>query len=127
MSLQSKYQAVLALGQTLGAKDGAVSEENGVLKVVGTVHTEYEKNLLWDAIKAAGGDNPTDIMADIRVETADYYAKYTVVSGDTLGKIAKHFYKDPSLYTAIFKANLDVLEHPDKIEVGQVLTIPFAH
>lgn len=125
MSIQAKYQSVLDLGEKLGAQGGAVSEANGVLTVTGTVETEYEKNLLWDQIKEVGGATPSDIVADIRVATTDYYAKYTVQSGDTLGKIAKHFYEDAKLYTDIFKANTDILEHPDRIEVGQILTIPF--
>jgi nucleoid-associated protein YgaU len=125
MSIQAKYQSVLALGEKLGAQDGAVTEANGVLTVVGTVETEYDKNLLWDQIKEVGGATPSDIIADIKVATTDYYAKYTVKSGDTLGKIAKHFYDAPLLYTEIFKANTDILAHPDQIEVGQILTIPF--
>jgi nucleoid-associated protein YgaU len=125
MSIQAKYQSVLDLGADLGAKDGAVKEENGVLVVTGTVHSEYEKNLLWDQIKEVGGATPADIVADIRVETTDYYAKYTVKSGDTLGKIAKKFYDAPLKYTQIFSANTDILSHPDKIEIGQILTIPF--
>jgi nucleoid-associated protein YgaU len=125
MSIQAKYQSVLNLGEQLGAKDGAVTEVNGVLTVTGTVHSEYEKNLLWDQIKEVGGATPTDIIADIKVETTDYYAKYTVVDGDTLGSIAKHFYGEPKKYTQIFKANTDILEHPDRISVGQVLAIPF--
>ena len=125
MSIQAKYQSVLDLGEKLGAQGGAVSEANGVLTVTGTVGTEYEKNLIWDQIKEVGGATPSDIVADIRVATTDYYAKYTVKSGDTLGKIAKHFYEDAKLYTAIFEANTDTLDHPDKIEVGQILTIPF--
>ncbi len=125
MSIQAKYQSALDLGQQLGTQNGTVSEANGVLTVTGTVGTEYEKNLIWDQIKEAGGATPSDIVADIRVATTDYYAKYTVKSGDTLGKIAKHFYEEAKLYTAIFEANTDVLDHPDKIEVGQILTIPF--
>jgi nucleoid-associated protein YgaU len=125
MSIQAKYQSVLNLGEQLGAKDGAVTEANGVLTVTGTVHSEYEKNLLWDQIKEVGGATPSDIIADIRVEQTDYYAQYIVSDGDTLGSIAKHFYGEPKKYTQIFKANLDVLEHPDRIEVGQVLAIPF--
>ena len=125
MSIQSKYQSVLNLGEELGSKDGTVKEENGVLTITGTVHTEYEKNQLWDQIKEVGGATPSDLVADIRVETNDYYAIYTVKSGDTLGKIAKHFYEEPKKYTQIFEANTDVLDHPDKIEVGQILKIPF--
>jgi nucleoid-associated protein YgaU len=125
MSIQAKYQSVLALGQELGAINGSVTEANGVLTVTGTVETEYDKNQLWDQIKEVGGATPSDIIADIKVATTDYYAKYTVASGDTLGSIAKKFYDVPKLYTAIFKANTDILDHPDRIEVGQILTIPF--
>ena len=125
MSIQAKYQSVLNLGAELGAKDGSVKEENGVLVVTGTVHSAYEKNLLWDQIKEVGGAAPADIIADIKVETNDYYAKYTVKSGDTLGKIAKQFYGEPKKYSQIFHANTDILDHPDRIEIGQILTIPF--
>jgi nucleoid-associated protein YgaU len=125
MSIQAKYQAVLNLGEELGAKDGAVTEANGVLTVTGTVANQYEKNLLWDKIKEIGGAEPSDIIADIKVENNDVYAKYVVQKGDTLGKIAKHFYGEPMKYTQIFSANTNILDHPDKIEVGQELVIPF--
>ena len=125
MSIQAKYQSVLNLGAELGATDGSVTEVNGVLTVTGTVNSEYQKNLLWDQIKEVGGATPSDIIADIKVAQTDYYAQYTVADGDTLGSIAKHFYGEPKKYTQIFKANLDVLEHPDRISVGQVLAIPF--
>ena len=125
MSIQAKYQAVLNLGEELGATAGSVAEANGVLTVTGTVKTAYEKNLLWDKIKEIGGDAPSDIIADIKVETNDYYATYVVQKGDTLGKIAGHFYGEPKKYNQIFNANTNILEHPDKIEVGQELVIPF--
>lgn len=124
MTVKEKYQSVLNLGEKLGTTNGNVVEENGVLKVWGTVPTQYDKEQLWDAIKAIGGDNPTDIAADIRPATDAYYAKYTVEKGDTLGKIAKHFYGDPMKYKQIFAANRDILDNPDLIEIGQVLTIP---
>ena len=125
MSLQAKYQAVLNLGEELGAQNGSVAEQDGKLVMTGLVHTQYEKNLLWDKIKEIGGGEPNDIVADINVETNDYFAIYTVQTGDTLGKIAKRFYEEPKKYTQIFAANTDVLAHPDKIEVGQILKIPF--
>lgn len=49
---------------------------------------------------------------------------HTVVSGDTLGKIAKKFYGNAMKYPVIFEANKPMLEHPDKIYPGQVLRIP---
>ena len=49
---------------------------------------------------------------------------YTVVSGDTLGKIAERFYGDWSKYPTIFDANTPMLKDPDLIYPGQVLRIP---
>ncbi|MFK7972040.1 MAG: peptidoglycan-binding protein LysM [Bacteroidia bacterium] len=49
---------------------------------------------------------------------------HTVVSGDTLGKIAKSFYGDPMKYPEIFEANKPMLKSPDLIYPGQVLRIP---
>ena len=49
---------------------------------------------------------------------------HTVVSGDTLWKIAEHYYGKGNDYMKIFEANRDQLDDPDKIQVGQVLQIP---
>ena len=49
---------------------------------------------------------------------------HTVVSGDNLSKIAKHYYGHANQWQAIFAANRDQLSDPDKIFPGQVLKIP---
>jgi nucleoid-associated protein YgaU len=49
---------------------------------------------------------------------------YTVVKGDTLSKIAKHFYGNANRWHDIFDANRDQLSNPDLIQPGQVLKIP---
>ena len=49
---------------------------------------------------------------------------YTVVSGDTLSKIAKSEYGDANKYPVIFEANKPMLSSPDRIYPGQVLRIP---
>lgn len=126
MSLQDKYREVLDLGQQFGAKEGYVEELDGTLKIGGIVETQYQKDTMWDKIKAIGGDSPSDLMADIKVEVTDYYAKHTVASGESLSKIAKHYYGDPMKYTDIFNANTDILKDPNIIHPDQVLTIPFA-
>jgi len=51
---------------------------------------------------------------------------YTVEKGDTLSKIAKHYYGDASKYPKIFEANRPMLTDPDKIYPGQKLRIPGA-
>ncbi len=49
---------------------------------------------------------------------------YTVVSGDSLSKIAKQHYGDANQWQKIFDANRDQLSNPDLIKPGQVLRIP---
>lgn len=124
MTAKAKYQSVLDLGSALNIKDLEVREENDVLKVKGTTKTQYEKNIIWDKIKEIGGQNPSDIMANIKVADESVYHRHTVKSGETLGKIAQHYFKDASKYQAIFKANSDILKNPDLIHPGQELIIP---
>ena len=50
--------------------------------------------------------------------------RYIVRSGDWLSTIAEKFYGDAMNYSAIFAANKDVLENPNKIYPGQELRIP---
>ena len=122
--IKEKYKSVLDLGEALNIQNGDVKEENGVLKIIGTANTPYEKNALWDKIKEIGGDNPTDIKANITVADESIYARHTVKSGETLRKIAIQYYGKASKYQDIFKANPDVLKNPDVIHPGQELIIP---
>jgi nucleoid-associated protein YgaU len=123
--LQDKYRSVLDLGEKLEVADGYVNEEEGVLKIGGTAKTQYHKNLMWDKIKEIGGEQPADLVADIKVAETAFYHKHTVEKGDTLGKIAKKYYGDPMKYKEIFEANTDKLKNPDLIYPGQELTLPF--
>jgi LysM repeat protein len=121
-----KYGPVLEICNRFNMKDAKVEEnEEGYLKVYGIVHTQYEKNKIWDKIKEVGGQSPTDIKADIRTETNDYYHIHKVESGDTLGKISKEYLGEAGKYMEIFNANKDQLSNPDLIKVGQELKIPF--
>jgi len=122
--VRSKYQNVLDLGEKLEIKDGNVTEENGQLQVRGVAKTQYEKNLLWDEIKKSGGENPTDIMADIKVEDQSVYAYHTIQKGESLSLIAKHYYKDVMKYKEIFEANRDVIKDVNVIHPGQEIVIP---
>lgn len=122
--VKAKYQNVLDLGEQLKIQNGDVKVEGNKLHIKGVANTQYEKNLLWDEIKASGGENPDDIMADIKVADTTVYARHTVKSGESLSKIAKKYYKDPMKYNAIFEANRDKLDNPDMIHPGQELSIP---
>jgi nucleoid-associated protein YgaU len=55
---------------------------------------------------------------------ADYTQWQEVKSGETLSKIAQHYYGDASLCPRIFEATKDTLKDPNLIRVGQKLRIP---
>ncbi len=122
--IKEKYQSVLDLGEKLNIQNGDVKVEGNQLQVWGTAATQYDKNLLWDEIKRVGGENPSDIMADIKVADTSVFARHTVKSGESLSKIAKHYYGNAMKYNAIFEANRDILKDPNMIHPGQDLKIP---
>ena len=49
---------------------------------------------------------------------------YTVRPGDSLAAISYRYYGETLKYREIFAANQDKLTSPDKIRIGQKLTIP---
>lgn len=118
--LKQKYAGLTKSASDLGLQ---VSEQGGKLQFTGTTNYQLDKDEFWNQIKAhSGWEN--EVAADIKVANADVHGKYTVKSGDSLSKIAKHIYGDAGKYQKIFEANRDTLKNPDLIHPGQVLTIP---
>ena len=130
MDLRAKYDQAIQAAKRLGFQ-GAATQEGDKLHFKGTVHSEDEKNQIWNAIKTVPSWQ-NDINADIQVVaqpqavgTSGAAARtYTVKAGDTLSKIAKEHLGDANAYTKIFDANRDQLNDPDKIKPGQVLKLP---
>ena len=123
---KTKYQPVADFLSRRGAQIQNFHVEGAKAVLNATVNNETEKNRVWDEIKKIDVTFG-DISANIAVNpaVAAPMETYTVVSGDTLGKIAKHFYGDMMKYKQIFEANRSILDNPDRIEVGQELIIPF--
>jgi nucleoid-associated protein YgaU len=65
------------------------------------------------------GDTPSHVSSVLDETTI-----YTVMAGDSLSKIAEHFYGDANARELIFDANRDQLTEPDRIKPGQMLKIP---
>ncbi|AUC83072.1 peptidoglycan-binding protein LysM [Lacinutrix sp. Bg11-31] len=86
----------------------------------------YDQATREKAILVVGNSKGIATVDDrMTVEHVEPEAQFhTVISGDTLGKIAKKFYGNAMKYPVIFEANKPMLEHPDKIYPGQVLRIP---
>ena len=74
--------------------------------------------------KADFSDVQSSVSSTEQITSATADQTYTVASGDSLSKIAKHFYGHANRWNAIFEANRDRLKDPDKIFPGQVLKIP---
>lgn len=77
------------------------------------------------------GDKPAADFSDVQAGSsstaptpADKPQSYTVQSGDSLSKIAKHVYGDANKWHAIYDANRDKIKNPDLIQPGQVLALP---
>jgi nucleoid-associated protein YgaU len=79
----------------------------------------FSDNLAEDQVETvAVAVTETQVTAPERV--------YTVESGDSLAYIALQFYGSTAAYTRIFDANRNIINTPDRIQVGQRLIIPNA-
>ncbi|UOQ98282.1 LysM peptidoglycan-binding domain-containing protein [Hymenobacter sp. 5317J-9] len=92
---------------------------------------------LFDFLSDKGEQKPAEPAAKPAAGGTDFFGNaaganpatagdsYTVVSGDSLSKIAKHHYGDAAKWHQIYEANKATIgSNPDHIEVGQVLTLP---
>ncbi|MCL4155135.1 UNVERIFIED_CONTAM: hypothetical protein GTU68_041979 [Idotea baltica] len=100
-----------------------VAVEGDLATISGSADNQGERE---KAILVAGNVHGIAQVDDqLTVEVEEPEAKFhTVVSGDTLGKIAKTYYGNAMKYPEIYIANKPMLTDPDKIYVGQVLRIP---
>ncbi len=119
--LKQKYHPVLDAISQEGAQLMNLNLDGDQLYIKALADSESSKNRIWDAIKKV---DPAfaDLKHDIEVKPGAQ--KYTVQSGDSLSKIAKHFYGDAQKFTVIARAN--GIENPDLIKIGEELEIPAA-
>ncbi len=140
-TLKQKYQSVMTVIQQQNVSLQHVNMEGNKLFIQGAAPSEAAKNKVWDAIKAVD-PSYSDLTCDITAQAGGASSggqtqgagasvgggqgsqSYTVKAGDSLSKIAQQFYGSSSDYMRIFNANRDKLQDPDKIRVGEQLTIP---
>lgn len=92
--------------------------------VYGQAATQSDKEKLVLALGNVEGVASVDDRLSVLAPAEPEADMYEVKSGDSLSKIAKHFYGDAMRYNEIFEANQPMLKHPDKIYPGQMLRIP---
>jgi len=119
--LKRTYQPVLDVIAKGGAQLMNLNLDGDQLYLKAMADTESSKDRIWDAFKKV---DPTfaDLKHDIEVKSG--VQRYTVQSGDSLSKIAKHFYGDAQKFTVIARAN--DIANPDLVKVGEELEIPAA-
>ncbi len=132
MSVTEKYQSLVDLARQLGVSSLDVRENDGVLKIDGVAGSAQAKQQLWNEYNRIDPDYRSgDLVMNISAPEGDASSAgsssggstYMVQSGDTLSKIGSHHGVS---WQKIFEANRDKLDDPDKIQVGQELTIPSA-
>jgi nucleoid-associated protein YgaU len=117
--LKQKYAPVLHTLEIEGAQVTNLGLDGEQLALSATVVSEASKNRVWDSIKSVD-PSFSDLKHDIEVQAGEQV--YVIQPGDNLSKISKYFYGNANKYMDIAKAN--GLADPDKIKVGQKLTIP---
>ncbi|MFN7939174.1 MAG: LysM peptidoglycan-binding domain-containing protein [Bryobacteraceae bacterium] len=128
--LKLKYQSVLNLIQQKGVRLAHVHLQDNKLFIQGAAPSQEVKNDVWNQIKlvdASYGDLTCDLTVDPSLAPAPppVQRTYTVVAGDSLWKIASHFYKNGAQYPKIIAANPGKLkDEKSVIHPGDVLVIP---
>jgi nucleoid-associated protein YgaU len=124
-TLKLKYGTVLNEINQSGVRLAHVHIQDDKLYIEGACGTEAIKNKIWDQAKLVD-PNTSDLTLNLTIDPslAPKQQTYTVAAGDSLSKIAKHFYGNANDYTKIFEANRDKLSDPNAIKVGQELLIP---
>lgn len=112
-----------------GVKDFDVQFDDGVVTLCGECMSQGDRER---AILIAGNTKGVEkVVADQLTarapepeEPEEKSEIYEIVSGDTLGAIAKRYYGKASAYMRIFEANREVIDDPNKIYPGQKIRIP---
>ncbi len=124
--LQSRRLAMKLVGAVeqmgFGVDGLSIRVDGDTATVSGTAISQSEREKVVLMIGNTQGIARVDDQMEVQAEPPATF--YTVVSGDTLSKIAKEHYGDAMKYPVIFEANKPMLEDPDKIYPGQVLRIP---
>ena len=115
--------------KTTGLSNLDVKFDDGTVTICGDCSSEAVRER---AILIAGNVQGVEkvVADDLRApkpkpeEPKEKAEIYEIVSGDTLGAIAKRYYGSASKYMKIFEANKDIISDPNKIYPGQKIRIP---
>lgn len=99
--------------------------------MAGTVATATAHHTTARPAAQRSAATPTRLLADTapaaaatKGSTSGLPTSYTVQSGDTLSKIAGHFYNNSVAWPVLYQANQGKIASPNVIIPGQVLNVP---
>ena len=120
-----RASALLAHVKQLGlAYNSLTIRTNGdTVSIVGEVAKQEDAEKIALAVGNVEGVKVVDNQLTV-AEPEEEAQYHEVVKGDTLSKIAKHYYGDMMKYPVIFEANKPMLKDPNLIYPGQLLRIP---
>lgn len=107
-----------------GITDLGVAYDDGTVDLSGKAESA---EAVEKAVLMAGNVNG---VTDVKIDNMEAPAPapeveyYTIVSGDSLSKIAKKYYGNAMDYPKLFEANREVIKDADLIYPGQKIRIP---
>lgn len=107
-----------------GVENLSVTFEDGVVSLSGKAESAeaMEKAVLMAGnIKGVTEVNVDNLEAPAPAPEVEYY---TIVSGDSLSKIAKRYYGNAMDYPKLFEANKEVIKDANLIYPGQKIRVP---
>jgi len=107
-----------------GVENLSVTFDDGVVSLSGKAESAeaLEKAILMAGnIKGVTEVNVDNLEAPAPAPEVEYY---TIVSGDSLSKIAKRYYGNAMDYPKLFEANKEVIKDANLIYPGQKIRVP---
>jgi nucleoid-associated protein YgaU len=109
----------------------SVKYDDGAVTLGGQVDTQATKEkvvLLAGNVKGVEKVNDAGLTVKPSPEPEGppepEFTFYTIVSGDSLSKIAKRYYGDAMKWKTLFEENKEIIQNPDLIYPGQVIRVP---